>query len=130
MDKFHAEAPRLHHVAGLVGHQLYLVVQPVLLQLQLNQPVGHGSTVDGADYLLHKIRNGANVVLVPMGDKHPPELLGICNDIGKIGNHQVNAVHILVRKANAAIDDNHILAILQHGHVLANLIQTAKRDNL
>ena len=112
MDKFYAEAAGLYHVAGLVGHQLYLVVQLVLLQLQLDEAVGHGSAVDGADDLLHEVGDGADVVFVAVGDEHPPQLLGIGNHIGKIGNYQINAVHILIGEAYAAVNDNHILAIL------------------
>ena len=112
MDKFYAEAAGLYHVAGLVGHQLDRVDQRVLLQLQLDEAVGHGSAVNGADDLLHEVGDGADVVFVTVGDEHPPQLLGIGNHIGKVGNYQINAVHILIGEAYAAVNDNHILAIL------------------
>ena len=52
------------------------------------------------------------MVFVAVGDEHPPQLLGIGNHIGKVGNYQINAVHILIGEAYAAVNDNHILAIL------------------
>ena len=81
MDEFHAEAAGLHHVAGLVGNELHGVFQAVLLQLQFDQAVGHGRAVDGAVYLLHAVGDGADVVLVSVGDEHAPQLLLVGNQI-------------------------------------------------
>ena len=98
-------------------------------QLQLDQAVGHGGAVDGAIDLLHGVGDGADVVLVTMGDEEALELVGICHQVGKIGDHEIHAVHILVGEGHAAVDDDHILAILQDGAVLADLVQTAQRDD-
>ena len=129
MDEFHAEAAGLYHVAGLVGDELHLVVQLMLLQLQLDQSVGHGGAVNGADDFLHEVGDGADVVFVSVGDEHTPELPGICDDIGKVGDHQVHAVHVLLGEAHAAVHDDHVLAVLQNGHILSDFVQTAQRDD-
>ena len=129
VNEFHAEAAGLYHIAGLVGNELDLVRQLVLLQLQLDQPVGHGGAMDGAIDLLHGIGNGADVVLVTVGDEHASQFFLIGYQVGKVGNHQIHAVHILLREAHAAVDDDHILAVFQDGDVFADLIQTAQGDN-
>ena len=112
MDKLHGEAPGLHHISRLVGHQLHLVRQPMLLQLQPDKTVGHGGGVDGTTHLLHAVGDGADVVLVAVGDEHTPQLLGVGHQIGEVGNHQIHAVHLLVREAQTAVHHNHVPAIL------------------
>ena len=101
----------------------------MLLQLQLNQTVRHGGAVDGAIDLLHAVGNGADVVLVAVGDEHTPELLLVGHQVGKVRDHQVHAVHVLLGEAHAAVHRDHVLAVLQDGDVLADLIQSAQRNN-
>ena len=129
MDEFHLEASGLYHVTGLMGDELDLVCQLVLFQLQLNQTVGHSSAMDRAVYLPHGIGNGTDMVFMSVGDEEAPELLLVSHQIGKIRNHQVNAVHVFLGEAHAAVDDDHILAVFQDGDVFADLIQTAQGDN-
>ena len=112
-----------------MGNELYGVFQAVLLQLQFNEAVGHSRAVDGAVYLLHAVGDGPNVVLVSVGDEHAPQLLLVGHQVGKVGDHQIHAVHILLGKAHAAVYDDHILAVLQDGDVLTDLIQSAQGNN-
>ena len=129
MDEFHTEASGLHHVAGLVGDELDLVRQPVFLQLQLNQTVGHSGAMDGTVNFPHGVGNGTDVVLVAVGDEEAPQLFLVFHQVGEVGDHQIHAVHVLLREAHAAVYHDHVLAVLQDGDVLADLIQTAQRDN-
>ena len=71
----------------------------------------------------------ADMVLVTVGDEHAPQLRLVGYQVGKIGDHQVYAVHVFVREAHAAIHYDHILAVFQDGDVFSNLIQTAQGDN-
>ena len=68
------------------------------------------------------------MVFVSVGDEHTPQLLLVCHQIGKVGDYQIHAVHILFGKAHTAVHHDHVLAILQHRDVLADLIQSAQRD--
>ena len=129
MDEFHGKAAGLHGFAGLVGDELYLVRQAVLLQLQPDQTVGHGSAVDGAVHIPHQIGNGTDVVLVAMGDEDTLQLLLVGCQVGKVGDHQIHTIHILFREAHTAVNGDHVLAVFQHGNILADLIQTAKGNN-
>ena len=129
MDELHLEAAGLDYIAGLVGDELDGVRQLMLLQLQLDQSIGHGGAVDGAVDLLHAVGNGTDVILMSVGNEHTPQLLLVCRQVGKIGNDQINAVHIFIRETNAAVDDDHVLAILQDGDVLADFIQAAQGNN-
>ena len=125
MDEFHGEAAGLDHVAGLVGDELDRLVQAVLLQLQFDEAVGHGGAMDGTVYLLHTIGDGADVVLVAVGDKHTPQLFLILHQIGEIRDHQIHAIHIFIGESHAAVDDDHVLAVFQDGDIFTDFIQTA-----
>ena len=129
MDELHAEAACLYHIPGLVGHQLDLVCQTVLLQLQLDEAVGHGGAMNGAAELPHGIGNGTNVILVPMGDEHTPQLLAVLHQIAEVGNHQIHAIHIFIGETDTAVHHDHVLAVFQNGDVFSDFIQTAQRDN-
>ena len=129
VDEFHGEAACTDGVAGLVGDELDLVCQLVLFQLQLDQTVGHGGAVNGTVYLPEAIGNGTDMVFMTVGNEEAPELLLVGHQIGEVGDHQVNAVHVFLGEAYAAVNDDHVLAIFQDGAVLSDFIQTAQRDN-
>ena len=112
MNKLHGEAAGLYHIAGLVGDQTNLVSNAMLFQFQLHKTAGHSGCVNRAAYLLHAVGDRTNVVLVTVGNKHTPNFLCILGQIGKVGDHQIHAVHIFIGKTDTAIYDNHILSVL------------------
>ena len=69
------------------------------------------------------------MVLMAVGDEHAPQFLLVCHQIGKVGNHQIYAVHVLIREAHAAVHDDHILAIFQNGDVFTDFVQSTQRNN-
>ena len=91
---------------------------------------GQARRIDGRVDPVHHIRQRADVVLVAVGDEEAAELLLIFCKIGDVRNDKVHAVHVVLGEAEAAVDDDHVLAVFQHGHVLADLIQTAERNDL
>ena len=129
VDELHGEASGLYYVTGLVGDELDLVCQPVLFQLQLNKTAGHGGAVDGAVHVPHGVWDGTDVVFMAVGDEHAPQLFLVGHKIGKIGDDQIDAVHVFLREAHAAVDHDHIFSVLQDGTVLADLVKAAQRDN-
>ena len=129
VDELHGEASGLYYVTGLVGDELDLVCQPVLFQLQLNKTAGHGGAVDGAVHVPHGVWDGTNVVFVAVGDEHAPQLFLVGHKIGKIGDDQIDAVHVFLREAHAAVDHDHIFSVFQDGTVLADLVKAAQRNN-
>ena len=60
--------------------------------------------------------------IVTMGNKNTPYLLFILNDIGKIGNNNVDAEHGFIGKRKTAIHNEHIVSTFVHGHVFADFI--------
>ena len=129
MDKFHIEFTGADHLARLNGDELDGLGKAVLLQLELDQPRGQACAVDGHIHLLEDIGDRADVVLVSVGDEETADTVCVLDKIGHIGYEQVNAVHTVVREAHAAVDNDQLAAVLINGHILADLIETAKRDN-
>ena len=70
------------------------------------------------------------MVLVSVGDEQSPDAVLVLDEVRHIGDHQVNAVHILVGEAHAAVDDDDLAAVLIDGHVLADLVEPSQGDDL
>ena len=129
MDEFHRKAAGLDLLPCLMRKQMHRILELMLLQLQLDDAGGQACGVDGASELLHGVGNAANMVFVAMRQEHTAYFVLVFDKIGHIGNDQINAIHLIVREAETAVNDDDILAVFKHGHILADLIQTAKRDD-
>ena len=130
VDELHRELARLHHLAGLAGNELGLVQEPVLLQLQLYQAGGHTGGVDGGVDAAQQVGDGADVVLVAVGEEDAPDLVLVLDEIGEVGDDHIDAVHVVVGEAHAHIDNDDIAAVLIYRQILADLIESAQRDDL
>ena len=129
VDELHRELARLDHVPRLAGDQLGLVQQAVLLQLQLDQARAHAGGVDGGVDGPQHIGDGPDVVLVAVGDEDAPDLALVLDEVAHIGDDHVDAVHVVVREAHAAVHHDDVVAVLIDGHVLADLVQAAQRND-
>ena len=101
----------------------------MLLELQLNKPGGEAGAVDGHIHLLENIGNGPDVVLVAVGDEQAPEAVVILDQVADIGNDTVDAVHIVAGEGHAAVHHDDLTAVFVGGHVFADLIEAAQRDD-
>ena len=129
VDELHAELARLDHLARLAGDELGLVQQAVLLQLQLHQPRGHAGGVDGGVDVPQQIGDGADVVLVPVGEEDAPDLVLVLDEIGEVGDDHVDAVHVVVGEAHAHVHHDDVPAVLVDGEVLADLVEAAQGND-
>ena len=69
------------------------------------------------------------MVLVSVGDEQPPDTALVLDEVCGVGDDQVDAVHVPVREAHAAVHHDDLSAVLIDGHVLADLVEAAKRDD-
>jgi ribosome biogenesis protein Tsr3 len=69
------------------------------------------------------------MVLVAVCQNKTLDLIRVADKIGDVVDDEVNAEHIVVRKAEAAVDDEDAVAVFKHGKVLADLAETAQRDH-
>ena len=62
------------------------------------------------------------MVFVSVSNDHTADFLTIFNEIGKIGNDDVDTKHLIVRERHPAVDDHQIILIFQDGDVLTNFV--------
>ena len=70
------------------------------------------------------------MVLVSVGQEDAADAVLILNQISEVGDDHVDAVHIVIGETHAHVDDDDVVAVLKDGQVFADLVQTAKGDNL
>ena len=104
--------------------------QAMLIQLVFDQADGQACGVHRHGALAQKIRQAADMVFVAVGDDHALDLFTVLLDKSEIGDHQINAVHILVGEDRAAVHQQHIALALVQGDVFAHFAQTAQRINV
>ena len=129
MDELHGELPRPDGLARLHGDELGALDQAVLLQLQLDEARGKPGAVDGHVYLLEDIGNGPHMVLVAVGDEQAPDTGTVFDEVGHVGDDAVDAVHVVPGEGHTAVYHDDFPAVLIGGHVFADFIQAAQRDN-
>ena len=69
------------------------------------------------------------MVLVPVRQQDAADLLFIFFEVGDVRDNEINAEHILIGECDAAVHHDDVVAVLDHGHVLADLMQTAERGD-
>ena len=129
MDEFDLEKAHLEYISGGLGEYFYLVRKSVFLQLEANEPGCQSGRVHRAVEFPHHIGHGADVVLVSVGEDNAAHAVFVFDQITDVGDDDIDPVHILIRKSHAAVNDEYILSIFIEIHILADLIETAKRHD-
>ena len=107
-----------------------VVVELVLLDLVAEQAAGQRRGVDGnARELRQDVRQRADVVLVGMRDQEGLDVGLAFLEVRDVGDDEVDPEHLLVGEHQAAVDDDDVVAVLEHVHVLADLADPAERDD-
>src|SRR5581483_12087068 len=88
----------------------------------------HGWRVPRAQLAQHP-RQRAKVVFVTVRDHDRLDVLGALAEVAEIRQHQVYAEHVRCRKTQPGVDDDDPVAVLDDGHVLADLTETAERQD-
>ena len=104
----------------------------VLGELALDHAEGELARVNG-DFLreVHKqIWKGAGVVLMAVGDYDAAELVLVFENIGVVGQDEIDSGHVVVGEHETGIDEDHVVPVLEGGHVLANTIKATQRNDL
>ena len=130
-EKLRREAAHLHLLAGLDFNELG-VLDTVLGELSLDEAERELGRIDGnrAIEVFQEVRNRARVVLVAVRDDDTAQLVGMLKHIGVVRQDKVDAGMIVVGEHKARVIDDHVVSAFEHGHVLANGVKAAKRDDL
>ena len=76
-----------------------------------------------------QVGDGADVVLVPVGEDDGVDVVEPVLDHPEVGQDQVDAGLLGLGEQDAAVDDQQPAAELQHGHVAADLAEAAQRHD-
>ena len=96
-------------------------------QLDIDEGGGQRSAVNGnGGELVHHEGHSSDVILVTVGEDDGLEPVPVLRKIGYIGNNGVDAVHIVVGKADPAVDDYHLVTVLVDVHIFADLVKSAE----
>ncbi len=106
----------LYHLA------LYLGEHIVLAQLVLDNPVCQFGGINRDIDLPEHIRDRSDMILVSVGDKKAFYFLNIVFQVGDIGNHKVDSIHIILRKRQTAVHHNNTVFVLKGSNVHTNLL--------
>ncbi len=124
-----AEGPELDRLARLECEQR-VVVELMLLDLVAQQAARQRRGVDRhAREVGQDVGQPTDMVLVGVGDQERLDLVGALAQVGDVGHDEVDAEHLLLGEHQSAIDHDDLIAVLEHVHVLADLADTAERQD-
>ena len=115
---------------GVDLDELGVAQQPVLVELRLDHAEREPRAPDLAHAdLAHDVRQRADVILVAVREDHGVDAAGRLAQVGEVGQHEVDAGHLVAREGEAAVDQDAALALLDHAEVVADLAEAAERDD-
>ncbi len=100
----------------------------MLAQLGLEQTEREAGPVNGHVEQLQRIRQAADVVLMAVREEDPDNVPTFLQQVGDVGQHEVDAEHVVLREHEARVDDEDLVLPLQGPHVDADLAEAAQRQ--
>ena len=69
------------------------------------------------------------MVLMSVSENDSSHSVLVFNYISEIRNYYIHAGHIHIRECKTAVKNKHIIAAFKHCHILADLIESSKRNH-
>jgi hypothetical protein len=129
--ELHAEGPNVDR-PGLWPrfYEVGRLQQPVLVEARLGESEGQTSAPHlGNANLAQQIRESADVILVGVREDHGADAVPPVGQIGEVREDQVDAEVLVAREREPGVENDDVFAKLEGGHVLADLPDTAQRDD-
>ena len=102
----------------------------MLVELRLDEAESQAGRPDLRHvHLAHEVRQGADVVLVPVREHDCPDLALTLAQVLEVGQNEVDAEVLVAREGEAGVDDDDPVVALHHRHVLPDLAQAAERND-
>jgi len=127
-DELALERPELLDL--LLPHREGVGGDAVLLELRLHErerQLGPHDRDVGA--LAEQVRDGADVVLVPVGEDEGDDVVEPVLDVAEVREDQVHPGMVVLREQHAAVDDQELPVDLEDRHVAPDLTEPAERDD-
>ena len=104
--------------------------EPVLGELASDQAEGQlRADQREVGALAEQVRDGADVVLVGVGEHHRLDLAEAAVQVGEVGQDQVHPRLVGLGEQHPAVHDEQPPGVLEHGHVPADLAEAAEPDD-
>ena len=130
MDEFHAHAARADLFARVDANELRLLFIAVLRQLVAQNAERQPRCVYRHIQLLENIGHGADMVLMPVGEKNAAHLFFVLFQIGYIRDHKIDAGHLLIRESHAAIHNDNIVSVFDCRDIFSDFTDSPERNHL
>jgi hypothetical protein len=102
----------------------------VLVESRLSEAERQARAPDLGDAnVSEQVRQRTDVILVRMREDHRANTVSPFGQIAEVREDQVDAEMLVAREREAGVENDDLVAELEGGHVLANLPDTAKRDD-
>jgi hypothetical protein len=109
--------------------ELRISQEPVLVELRLDEPQREPGRPDLRNaHLPQEVREGADVVLVPVGEDDRADVALVILEVGEVRKDEIDAQMLVARERQAGVDDDDPVVALDDHHVLSDLAQPPKRD--
>ena len=105
---------------GSMTFQPGIAQQAVLPQLHGNEPVGEAGGVYRRVHLGKHEWQCADVVLVAVGDEEGLDFFFVLDEVGDVGDDQVDAGRAFTGEHDPRVDDDNLVIVLKGHHVLAD----------
>jgi len=99
--------------------------QAVLFQLGPHQRQGERRSVNGGVDVVQDVGQGADVVLVAVGEQDGPDAVVVFAQISDVGDDNIHAQQFGVRENHTTVDHHHVFTVLEDHHVHAELPQAS-----
>ena len=121
-DKFYPKAAQINVLSVFYHFPLYLRKHVVLFQFIIYNADGQFRCVNRHVDVTKDIGNGADMILVAVGNKKSLYFLNVVLKISGVRYYQINAEHIVFRKSQTAVHYNNTVFVFKGSNVHSNLL--------
>jgi len=129
-EEFYPEFTQAETFSRSYCLQLGSVQCLALFEFDRDKPLGKFGGINGYVQLGKDIGQSASMVIVTMGDDDTANLGLFLHQVAYIGDYQVDAQHFLCGEHETGVNDDDVITVFYHHHVLADFTQSAEGDYL
>src|SRR5262245_23460124 len=130
VDELDLERADLHDLLGLDRDEAGIFFELVFFEAAIDKSQREIGAIARDVDLGKKIRDGADVIFVAMGQNEGADLVAILLEERQIGHHQIDTEELGIGKHHAAVHNDDVVGVPDGGHVHAELAEAAERDYL
>ena len=128
MNKLAGKFAQLHNLSW--PYRLHMhIVDTMFLQLHIDQGQCELGAVERCLHLMKHIGDGADMILVAMGEKKTADILLLGHKVADIRDDQIHAEHIFLGEDASAVHHHDIVLVLEDIHVLTDFVHAAQGNN-